>query len=198
MDVIEEFLSKQDKIIAEDRAKILISLGLTEREYAPDNKESREYPKYAYKDGEKHYYRDVAIKVTDEQWEEIIKKAKAVEEIQMREECERQKKHTQAQGKPIKKWIPIFQKPKDEFSSEGEEETGKSKIATKLRIVAWLLGIITVIGGFIAGKFLLILISFAVCGLELLMFYALASILDYLAELTAIAKSGIKYTESNK
>lgn len=40
MNKIESFLEKQDKIILEDRNKILISLGITEKEYSPDGKAS--------------------------------------------------------------------------------------------------------------------------------------------------------------
>ena len=32
----------------------------------------------------------------------------------------------------------------------------------------------------------------------MLMFYAPAAVLDYLAELTSIARNGFKYTETNK
>ncbi len=34
---IQAFLSKQDQIIEEDKEKTLITLGLTEKEYAPAN-----------------------------------------------------------------------------------------------------------------------------------------------------------------
>ena len=68
MNKVEQYLEKQNKIILEDREKTLISLGLTDKEYSPDNIESREFPKYNYINGEKKYYKEVAIQVTDEEY----------------------------------------------------------------------------------------------------------------------------------
>lgn len=204
---VKEYLNKQDKIITEDREKTLITLGLTEKEYAPnnENRESYRYPKYDYSNGERKYYREVAMTVTDEEYLLILEKAKQVKDIKAKEDIEKQKEKNKSSHKTVKKWIPIFEKPKDEWASYGEKETadmGVSKVASILRVVAWLMGILTIISGiaisFAAENILSFLIALIVGALEMLMFYALASILDYLAELTSIARNGFKYNESNK
>lgn len=205
MNRIEQYIEKQNKIILEDREKTLIALGLTEKEYSPDNRESWKYPKYDFDKGEKKYYREVAIQVTDEEYALILSKAKQVEEIKAKEEDERQKKQKMASYKVIKKWIPVFEKPKSEWSLPNEEEkadNGRSKIASILRTVAWIIGLFAVISGIVTAfgteSILPVLITFGAGAMEMLVFYALADILDYLAELTSIARNGFKYTETNK
>ena len=205
MNKIEMYLEKQNKIILEDREKNLIELGLTEKEYSPDGKESYKYPKYEYLNGEKKYYREVAIKVTDEEYVLLLSKAKQVEEIKTKEELERQKERNRASYKVIKKWIPVFEKAKSEGASlneEDKEDNGKSKVATVLRVVAWIIGIVAVISGIATScgtdSILPILSTLGIGAIEMLMFYALAAVLDYLAELTSIARNGYKYTEANK
>ena len=119
MNKVEQYIEKQNKIILEDREKTLIALGLIEKEYAPenDNRESYRYPKYDYLNGEKRYYKEVAIKVTDEEYALILSKVKQVEEIKAKEEQERQRERNKVSNRVIKKWIPVFEKPKSEWSS---------------------------------------------------------------------------------
>lgn len=205
MDKIEQYIERQNKIILEDRENTLIALGLTEKEYSPDNRESWKYSKYDYVNGEKRYYREVAIQVTDEEYALILSKAKQVEEIKTKEEQERQKERSKVSYSVVKKWIPVFEKTKSEWSSPNEEEKvdkGRSKIASILRTVAWIIGIIAVISGIIitfgTENFSPVLITFVAGAMEMLMFYALAAVLDYLAELTSIARNGFKYNETNK
>ena len=205
MNKVEQYIEKQNKIILEDRDKTLIALGLTEKEYSPDNRESWKYSKYDYVNGEKKYYREVAIQVTDEEYALILSKVKQVEEIEVKEEQERQKERNRVSYRVIKKWIPVFEKPKSEWSSPSGEEkidNGRSEIASILRTVAWIIGILAVISGIVIAfgtkNFLPVLITFGAGAMEVLMFYALAAILDYLAELTSIARNGYKYTETNK
>ncbi|MDD6488933.1 MAG: hypothetical protein PUG48_03850 [Clostridia bacterium] len=205
MNKVEKYIEKQNKIILEDREKTLIALGLSEKEYSPDNRENWKYSKYDYVNGEKKYYREVAIQVTDEEYALILSKAKQVEEIKSKEEQERQNERNKVSYRVIKKWIPVFEKTKSECSSLSEEEkvdNGRSKIASILRTVAWIIGILAIISGIViafgAKNFLPILITFGVGTMEILMFYALAAILDYLAELTSIAKNGFKYIETKK
>lgn len=205
MNKIEQYIEKQNKIILEDREKTLIALGLTEKEYSPDDYKSWKYPECDYVNGEKKYYRNVAIQVTDEEYALILSKAKQVEEIKAREEQERQKEQNKVSYRVIKKWIPVFEKPKSEWSSPSEEEkvdNGRSKIASILRTVAWIIGILAFISGIVIAfgtdNFLPVLITLGAGAMEMLMFYALAAVLDYLAELTSIARNGFKYTETNK
>lgn len=203
MNKIEEYIEKQDKIILEDREKNLIALGLTEKVYSPDNRESWQYSKYDYVNGEKKFYKEVAIHVTDEEYTLILSKAKQVENIKLKEDQAKQKEQNRTSYRIIKKWIPVFQKPASEWSSPSEEvDNGRSKIASMLRTVAWILGILSIISGIVIAfgteNFLPILIALGVGAIEMLMFYALASILDYLAELTAIVRNGFKYNETNK
>ena len=205
MNKVEQYIEKQNKIILEDREKTLIALGLTDKEYSPDNRESWQYSKYDYVNGEKRYYKEVAIQVTDEEYALILSKAKQVEEIKAKEEQERQREQNKVSYRVIKKWIPVFEKPKSEWSSPSEEkkvDNGRSKIASILRTVAWVMGILAFISGIIiafgTGNFLPVLITLGAGAMEMLLFYALAAILDYLAELTSIARNGFKYTETNK
>ena len=62
MNKLEQYIKKQNKIICEDKERTLISLGLTEKEYSPNNLETWQYSKYDYVDGEKRYYREVILK----------------------------------------------------------------------------------------------------------------------------------------
>lgn len=205
MNKVEQYIEKQNKIIFEDREKTLIALGLTDKEYSPDNLESRQYSKYDYINGEKRYYKEVAIQVTDEEYALIFSKAKQVEEIKAKEAQERQKERDKASYRIVKKWIPVFQKPKSEWSSPNEKEKvddGRSKLAPILRATAWIIGVPVLILGILislgAKSFFPVLITLASGAIEMLIFYALADALDYLAELTAIARNGFKYTETKK
>lgn len=203
MNKIESFLEKQDKIILEDRNKILISLGITEKEYSPDGKASFKYSKYEYLNGEKVFYREVAMKVSDEEWKQILLKKTQVEEIKDREEQKREKEQKQIQNKSIKKWIPIFKKPKNEWKTDDQQvETGKSRLAFILRVYTWIFGIILFVSGIILSvineTFLPFLMTLGISVSEGFMCYWGAEILDYLAELNSIARNGFKYNESNK
>ena len=204
MNKIEQYIEKQNKIILEDREKTLIALGLTEKEYSPDDYKSWKYPECDYVNGEKKYYRNVAIQVTDEEYALILSKAKQVEAIKAREEQERLKERNKGPHLRIKKWVPVFEKPKSEWAAPYEEEkidTGRNKIAFLLRISAWIIGVIAfILGVVIAAQTTLLplLIALGASAIEILIFYSIAAILDYLAELTSIARNGYKYTETNK
>lgn len=105
MNKVEQFIKEQNKIILEDREKTLIALGLTEKEYAPDDKDLIsiwEYPKYDYVNDEKKYYREVAIKVTDEEYALILSKAKQVEEIMAKEKQNQQNEENDISHNVIK------------------------------------------------------------------------------------------------
>lgn len=204
MDKIEPFIEQQDKIINEYREKTLISFGLCEKEYAPDNTYSAKYPQYDYKNGEKCYYRDVAIKVTDEQWTEIIEKAQAVQQIKEQEEREAEQNRRQPTYHIIKKWIPVFEFPKPAYPLEenSKQNEWKSVFSRTMKIIAILLGIVCIIAGFIlmgtfdnVGVLLAGIISAVTAALP---FLALGKIIDYLAELSAIARNGYKYNESRE
>lgn len=203
MGTIESYIEQQDKIISEYREKTLISLGLCEKEYAPDNTYSAKYPQYDYKNGEKSYYRDVAIKVTDEQWAEIIEKAQAVQKIKEQEEREAEQNRRQPTYQIIKKWIPVFEFPKPTYPLEEEnskQNEGKSNFARTLKIIAILLGIACIVAGCIfmgiTGGIEWIFIGVISAVVTALPFIALGEILDYLAELSAIARNGYKYKEA--
>ena len=200
MNKIEQYIEKQNKIILEDREKTLIALGLTEKEYSPNDYKSWKYPECDYVNGEKKYYRNIAIQVTDEEYALILSKAKQVEEIETREEQKRQKEQKKVSYRVIKKWIPVFEKPSNEKSSPSEEkkvDNGKSKVARNIRITYYILLAIAFIGAIILDASIL---PYVVIGglVEGILVEGLASILDYLAELTSIARNGYKYTETNK
>ena len=190
MDKIEEFLESQRKAIAADREEMLIALGLFEKEYAPDGKLSYQYKDFDIENGEKRYYRKKALPVTDEQWAEIVKTQEQLEEIEAREAAKEEAARKKEEKFALKKWIPVFVKTED--SSEGG-----SNVALALRVIAILWACI---GGFLGvisigeGMTGIILLASVVISVTLL--YALAEILSYLAELTAIARSGFQF--SNK
>ena len=82
---IEAYFSKQNRIIQEDREKTLIQLGLVEKEYSPDGSKSWKYDKIDYVGGEQKYYREIPMKVTDEEYALIIEKAEQVNAIHRKE-----------------------------------------------------------------------------------------------------------------
>lgn len=57
----------------EEKNAMLLKLDLCEREYSQENKRSAEYPCCDYSSGK--YYKEVPIKVTDEEYQELIKYA---------------------------------------------------------------------------------------------------------------------------
>lgn len=57
----------------EEKNAMLLKLDLCEREYSQENKRSAEYPCCDYTTG--RYYKEVPIKVTDEEYQELIKYA---------------------------------------------------------------------------------------------------------------------------
>ena len=86
--------------------------------------------------------------------------------------------------------------------SEKKVDNGKSEIASTLRMVAWIIGILAFVSGVIIAfgteNFLPVLVAFGAGAMEMLMLHTLAAVLDYLAELTSIARNGFKYTETNR
>ena len=200
MNKLQAFLKTQDDIIAADRAQTLIALGLTEKEYAPDNLSSREYPKEEWVGGEKRFYREVAISVSDEEYAQILAKTAEVEAIRKKNAAVETKKRN---AKTEKQWLPIFEMPqqRDENGRPiAAEETGRCKLAFLLRVLA--LAILAV--GLISGLVLLneSVFSFLTTAIatvvEVLLLYAVAEILDYLATLSAVAKQGYHYRETTK
>jgi len=201
MNKVEQYLQKCDKLISEDREKTLISLGLTEKEYSPDFKESREYNKCDYVNGEKRYYKDVAISVSDEEYELITRKAKEVEAIRDREA--QKSAFVSKTSVVVKKNLsPVFKLKKyDNPTNDPEsEDDGTSGVAYILRIVAWILMIFTAITGLVAlfedGLTGIVVIGAGL--MEMLILYALAAALDYLAEIAATLRNGFKFTDTKK
>lgn len=202
MTAVEMYLAKQDRIIMKDKQKTLIALGLTRKEYSPDNIKTREYDKYDYQDGEKHYYKEVAIEVSDEEYAQILEKAAQVEAIKAKEAQKRNGNNTY---KVTKQWIPVFKKPVDEHALSDEKdkvETGKSKAAKSIRIMKWIIAAVAVVYAIIlsvdAESFMPILVAAFSVALEMTLFEGFASILDYQAEQLAILRNGYKYNETTK
>ncbi len=80
--MVKEFLDKKKREINksnyEKKSKLLISLGLYEKAYSPQNTSSAEYPFYERDkvDKKDKFYKKVPIDVTDEEFEEIKKVCK--------------------------------------------------------------------------------------------------------------------------
>ena len=82
----EEELKKQDELNKkqeEVKKKTLIDLGLFEKVYSPDNKQSDEFSCYEWDsiNSTNKYYKKVPVEVTDEEYEEIKKYSKQTEDI---------------------------------------------------------------------------------------------------------------------
>ena len=203
MTSLERYFKAQDKIIAEDKEKTLIALGIVEKEYAPDGKSTYLYSKYDYIDGEKRYYREIAANISDEEYAEVLRKKELVEAIQAKERQERERKYANQRANLVKKWVPVFEKPKSEWDDPDKKDvqpTGKSKVAAILSGLAW----ISLILGAISGIILLFaepITGGIVIGsvfVESIFLFALAEILNNLAEQTAIMRGGMIYKETNK
>ena len=195
MSRVSEFLHEQDKIIAKDREKTLIALGLFEKEYSPNGVFSRFYPKYDIVNGEKRYYREVAIHVTEEEWQAITEKAKIVSEIRMREEEEeREARAEMAKKRGIRDDLILPNFVAEEKNEDGDIEVkGRSGLSTPLRVMAFVLVLWYVVGGIIAwcrGYEEQFMNYIANAVLNFLVFFALAEILDRLATLVAMGKAG--------
>lgn len=83
---LKEFLDAkkeaEQKKHEEEKQKTLIELGLFEKVYSPDNKQSEEFPFYEWDDGTptSRYYKEVPIEITDEEYQEVKKYLKKEDE----------------------------------------------------------------------------------------------------------------------
>jgi hypothetical protein len=169
MNKVEQYIEEQNKIIQEDKEQTLIALGLVEKEYSPYENYDSDYPEYEFVDGKSRYYRLVAIKVTDEEYERVLSKKR--------------------QAKQIKKELEILN------NEDCDANNYKSPAAKVLRIVYYILFVVAIIGALILNsKEEINIIPYVIIGgiVEMVFVEALASILDYLAELTYIARNNNK------
>lgn len=195
MNKLERYLQEQDRIIREDREKTLIALGLTEKEYG----NSWQHTQWDFIDGEKRYYREIAIEVTDEEYALILSKARQVAEINEKEERER-RDSLSAHKTLTKKWIPVFTGSSDD--NTGSAKTGKSRAAKNLRTCYYISIAIAAVYALYCviaenADFGLLVSALTAGFVGWLFIEALASILDYLAEMTAILRNGFRYNESS-
>ncbi len=200
-DQVKKYIEAQRSIIERDKEKRLIEFGVTEKEYAPDNQRSYTYDMCEEVDGETKYYRIVAAKVTDEEYAEILENDRQIDLIFAREK--EKEASLNAPGEEEKKWVPVYELPSGEDKdTERGYKKGKSSCATTLRVLAWIIFIVVSIVGLITGvdadEGWITFVCIGSGLLNMLFFYALAEILDRLAELTAIARNGIKYKVDKK
>lgn len=172
----EHFIKEQDRIIQEDKENTLISLGIIEREYAPNGKSGWPYDKSDYINGERRYYKEVAAKVTDDEYAEILEKAQKVTEIKRKKENLRISK-----------------------SETVSTEDITSNVATVLRYVVGIIGVIAVIIAlFLFGEEETAITGGIVLGsafVEGVLLIALAEILDRLAEIAYYTKKTMRNTK---
>lgn len=169
MTSFERFIQDQDRIIAEDKEKTLISLGIVEREYAPEWKSGWPYEKSDYINGQRRYYKEVAANVSDEEYAIIIEKAKKVAEIKKKRESNRLSKDENVSMEDI-----------------------TSKVATILRYIVGITAAIAIIAALVLfGDEDTALAGGIVLGsafVEGVLLWALAEILDRLAEIAYYTK----------
>lgn len=198
---VQDFLTAQDKELQKDREKKLLELGIVKKVYSPDGKKTYEYDKCDYLNGEQRYYKEVALEVSDSEWLAIQERVKAISEIEEEEKAIYKQKEEERQRNLVKSILPNFVYKDDSLFGEEKEESGKSKIAKTLRIIAWIVGIIEFIGAIVLFKQLGIL---AIVGgvISIVPFmvicYAAAAALDYLARISATLQGGYKVTKTNK
>ena len=196
MDKVEAFLRKQHKTIKEERDRVLIELGLCEKEYYQYEGYSPDYPEYEQVNGVDVHFRYVPIEVTEEQWKAIVFSVKKVEEVK---EIVNQSK----EGAQIMYPIRYGSNSYEDYDLAKKLDLGESNIATMIRGFGWFFAVSGVIGGLIpidSGGiesiiFLIACILFS--AVILITSHALASILDYLASLTAIIRCGFKFDKRN-
>ncbi|MBP3378348.1 MAG: hypothetical protein J6L96_06335 [Clostridia bacterium] len=192
MDKVEAFLRKQHKTIKEERDRVLIELGLCEKEYYQYEGYSEDYPEYEQINGVDVHFRYVPIEVTEEQWKAIVFSVKKVEEVK---EIANQSKGGPNIIYPIRYGSNSY----EDYDLANKLDLGESKIANIIRGFGWFFAVAGVIGGLIpidSGGiesiiFLIVCVLFS--AIILVMSHALASILEYLASLTAIIRCGFKF-----
>lgn len=80
--IVQEFIDKKKAEIEnnknKEKRKLLMDLGICEKEYSKSSAWSEEYPDYEYDQETKEgrYFKKVPINVTDEEYEEILKYCK--------------------------------------------------------------------------------------------------------------------------
>ena len=80
--IVQEFIDKNKAEIEnnknKEKRKLLMDLGICEKEYSQSSAWSEEYPDYEYDQETKEgrYFKKVPINVTDEEYEEILKYCK--------------------------------------------------------------------------------------------------------------------------
>lgn len=80
--IVQEFIDKKKAEIEnnknKEKRKLLMDLGICEKEYSQSSAWSEEYPNYEYDQETKEcrYFKKIPINVTDEEYEEILKYCK--------------------------------------------------------------------------------------------------------------------------
>lgn len=80
--IVQEFIDKKKAEIEnnknKEKRKLLMDLGICEKEYSQSSAWSEEYPDYEYDQETKEgrYFKKIPINVTDEEYEEILKYCK--------------------------------------------------------------------------------------------------------------------------
>lgn len=190
MDKVEAFLRKQHKTIKEERDRVLIELGLCEKEYYQYEGYSPDYPEYEQVNGVAVYFRYVPIEVTEEQWKAIVFSVKKVEEA---------KGIVAKKTRDRKTLLPMRYGSSDSvnFHWNNKLDLGESKVANIIKAISGVLGAFMIIAGIITsgetGSAIPFLIFAAAAAINLLLSCSFTSVLDYLANLTAVIRGGFKF-----
>lgn len=133
----------------------------------------------------------------------VLKKKALVDAIQAKERQERERSDAARHANSTKKWVPVFKKPKDEWERPSSNEippTGKSKLASIIKSVAWIILILSAFAGLIllVNNFAIAIMLLGSSLVGCLSLFALAEILNNIAEQTEIMRQGYIYRESSK
>lgn len=194
MDKVEAFLRKQHKTIKEERDRVLIELGLCEKEYYQYDGYSEDYPEYEQINGVDVHFRYVPIEVTEEQWKAIVFSVKKVEEA---------KGIVAKKTSDRKTLLPRRYGSSDSvnFNWTNKLDLGESKVANVIKAISAVLGVFMIIAGIITsgetGSAVPFLIFVATAAINLLLSCTIASVLEYLASLTAVIRGGFEVEGNN-
>ncbi len=84
---VKRYLDEKQKIIEEKKENFLVSQGLYEKKYSPEERFSGEYPKREWDENKEsfHYYKNEVVKMTDEEYQAVLDAYNATNEPKPKE-----------------------------------------------------------------------------------------------------------------
>lgn len=175
---VDCFMEKQENIIKQEKEKVLIELGLCEKEYSPDGMYSSKFTEKEEREDGKVYFRYIVPEITDEEWEKICKNIDDIDKLN----------NIKQKAKEISNIPSNYNVNFKEI-----EINGKSWIASIIQIIAWICAVIGLVCVLIScgniSSIPYLIASIVAIAIFMVSVYAFCAVLNYLAEICNTLKS---------